>query len=402
MDILGEMPGIVKSNSYVPQSDLEETSSNCEGHGQKVQHLPSLMKSEEPDVPEIVSQPSGACADFLFIDSMLNHLAKSQKAPFKSQQVGDPDLDFSEKKEIARDILKDNPARFLAKFGHYLLEDHLDYFSTLDSTNKNYEVDFHVKQLRRFLSKAKNQVDVRNRRFEALKKLMKEGDYFSEEEMKKRNPLMYEQLIGQYLTPQERQDRYANKKQSRSYVVHLMGQIEDHYVNCLKKQQLDDEEAEEMDTSDEEVEENEPVNEGKIYNQREENEEDIEEFDTSDESEGERTEQMKKTQPCQTSSQSKVTDEEKYMFREEFFNNMYESFLEGRDTDFDYTTVDTNPEYECLAVRTQDEEEQYFDSETPELIKSGNITPTGNENEEEEEDELDVFMKKLNSESSVK
>lgn len=51
------------------------------------------------------------------------------------------------------------------------------------------------------------QVQIKNRRFEALKKLITEGSYFSEEEMRKRNPLLYEQLIGQFLTEEEKHDR---------------------------------------------------------------------------------------------------------------------------------------------------------------------------------------------------
>jgi hypothetical protein len=47
-----------------------------------------------------------------------------------------------------------------------------------------------------------------------------------------------------------------------------------------------------------------------------------------------------------------------------------------------------NPEYDCLALRSQDEEEKYFDSETPELIAIEQAS-------DEEEDELDVYMKNL-------
>jgi hypothetical protein len=36
---------------------------------------------------------------------------------------------------------------------------------------------------------------------------VKEGIYFSEKEMKQRNPLLYEQLVGQYLTKKEAEDR---------------------------------------------------------------------------------------------------------------------------------------------------------------------------------------------------
>lgn len=390
MNISETMPGVLISDRA---GECSESGEKCERMEENEE--PHPRSNDELDVPDMGAQTEGSCADFLFVDSMLNHLAKSRIAPFKSQQVGDPDLEFSEKKEIARDILKDNPAKFLEKFGYHLLEDHLDYFSTVENTtctSKNYEIDFHVKRLKRFHSKAR--VDVRNRRYEALKKLIDGGEYFSEDEMKKRNPLMYEQLIGQYLTPQEKEDKYkASTKQSRSYVVHLMGQIEDHYVNCLKKKQQEDEDQEEMDTSDEEE-----IREAEFVPVKEKDNDDIEEFDTSDESEGGEAEADSQVRTKEVKFQRRgVSDEEKDLLREEFVNNMYESFLEGNDDDFDYSVVDTNPEYECLAVRTQDEEEQYFDSETPELVKSGNITPVGVNDDEEEEDELDKFMRNLNS-----
>lgn len=52
-----------------------------------------------------------------------------------------------------------------------------------------------------------------------------------------------------------------------------------------------------------------------------------------------------------------------------------------------------NPEYECLTLRSQDEEEKYFDSETPELVAIEQAS-------DEEEDELDVYMKNLKPDST--
>lgn len=44
------------------------------------------------------------------------------------------------------------------------------------------------------------QATVRNRRLEALKRLSEKGAYFSDKEMKRRNPLLFEELVGQFLT----------------------------------------------------------------------------------------------------------------------------------------------------------------------------------------------------------
>lgn len=312
---------------------------------------------------------------------MLDHLANSKVACFKSQQIGEPELSCEQKRQIAKDILICNPGQFLSRFGKFLQAQHLDYFTESDNLSENYEVTFHLKELRRFHCKDTNEIDVKNRRFEALKKLVKEGIYFSEKEMKQRNPLLYQQLVGQYLTEKEVEDRKnADRKDINSWVNLLMAQIERDQMLCLRKQQKDDEDGavEEMDTSDEEQEEE---DEDDDYDEDENNESgSCDEQENHDNGSG----------SCSSSTKKRkhVAGKEKDLLREEFVSNMYRSFLEGRDEEFDYSQVDLNPEYECLALRSQDEEEKYFDSETPELVAIEQPS-------DEEEDELDVYMKNL-------
>lgn len=38
-----------------------------------------------------------------------------------------------------------------------------------------------------------------------MNQLIKEGSYFRDTEMKTRNPLLFEHLVGQYLTPEEKE-----------------------------------------------------------------------------------------------------------------------------------------------------------------------------------------------------
>lgn len=40
--------------------------------------------------------------------------------------------------------------------------------------------------------------------------MVEEGSYFTEMEMRNRNPLLYEELVGKYLTPEERKERLNN------------------------------------------------------------------------------------------------------------------------------------------------------------------------------------------------
>jgi len=61
-----------------------------------------------------------------------------------------------------------------------------------------------------------------------------------------------------------------------------------------------------------------------------------------------------------------------------------------------YSNVDNNPEYDNLHIKTIDEEEKYFDSESPveEVVtiekSSKEISPV-----ESDEDELDTYMNML-------
>lgn len=51
------------------------------------------------------------------------------------------------------------------------------------------------------------------------------------------------------------------------------------------------------------------------------------------------------------------------MLHEEFLSAMQDKFMRGEEEEFDYSTVDTNDEYEDLKIRERDEEERYFDDD---------------------------------------
>lgn len=57
------------------------------------------------------------------------------------------------------------------------------------------------------------------------------------------------------------------------------------------------------------------------------------------------------------------TDKEKLMLHEEFLSAMQDKFMRGEEEEFDYSTVDTNDEYDDLKIRERDEEERYFDDD---------------------------------------
>ncbi|XP_017755217.1 PREDICTED: coiled-coil domain-containing protein 97 [Eufriesea mexicana] len=306
-------------------------------------------------------------------EELLCYVAKT-KAIFKSQQKDDPDLTFEEKLTIARNILHKSYCLFLSKFGHYMKKEHLRFFEK--NKDEDYEVAYHFNRLQRYFNSSARQTDVRNRRYQALKTLIQEGEYFSETEMMKRNPLLYEHLIGQYMTEKQKNIRDNIDIKNITFVNLLMESIERDRLNEKQKLQVEEEQniMEEND-SDEEQEDTcaSEYNEEKIL------------WGRTSESQNNIQHKSEKVQ-----NPHSISNFEKQILKQEFITNMYQNFLDGKDTDFDYSTIDDNEAYDNIDLRTQDEEDKYFDSESPETIG-----PAKDSNETEPEDELDIYMKSL-------
>lgn len=153
---------------------------------------------EEEDMPEKAEKVSESDEP---AKAMLNRISHSD-AFFKSQQKNEPDLEVSEKLEICSMLLQKCPLLFLSRYSKYLIAEDLAYFRRMEC---NYEVNFHLAEAEKRLKAGSLRKKIRNRRFEALKTLAT-GDYFSDSEMRQRNPLLYEQMVGRFLTDDERQE----------------------------------------------------------------------------------------------------------------------------------------------------------------------------------------------------
>ena len=116
----------------------------------------------------------------------------------KPQQRGVPDLTEPEKASALSSLLHDRPGAFLMRYGKVLESDHLEYFSN----SSDYEVTFRVKELQKHLVPANRIRRTRNRRFEYMKELM-DTDYFTVDEMRQRNPLLFRHYVGQYMSEDE-------------------------------------------------------------------------------------------------------------------------------------------------------------------------------------------------------
>lgn len=286
-------------------------------------------------------------------EELLNHLANDTTAIFKSQQKGEPELTTREKRVIAEKLLERSHCSFLAKFGHHLKEEHLKYFIK----DEDYETVYHVKRLQRYQNNRTRRIDVRNRRYEALKRLTEKGEYFSECETMKRNPLLYEHLVGRYLTEEERKARDSiDARNATNYADVLMEIIErDKLQRDLKSQQREEDGArEENDSDDDEEEEDKSRDDASTTaaaaeTGKEESGGDTrsttKDFNksyhqwggnldaTNGKDRGDETRQSSKVQG------KKISKEERRLLRQEFLTNMYESFLDGKDRDFDYRYI---------------------------------------------------------------
>nr|XP_060639565.1 coiled-coil domain-containing protein 97 [Anolis sagrei ordinatus] len=261
--------------------------------------------------------------------AMFRTVANSRLA-VRSQQKDEPDFTPSQKLAILQELYHAKPLVFLERFRTALREEHLPCFLHLSGS---YEADFYCAEVRRAGLGKTRRTRVRNKRYAALQQLIKGGEYFSDEQMRSRDPLLYEQYIGQYLSDEELQALGSCKLEA---ACSLSGVLMDSYQEQVIQQRL-------------------------LVQQEQEEacEEEEEEDDTDDED--------KEDEASDPDKDEWVPDQdEKILLREEFTSRMYQRFLDGKDRDFDYSEVDENPDFDNLDIVSRDEEERYFDREDPE------------------------------------
>lgn len=364
-------------------------------------------------------------------NEILDHISANKEIHFKSQQIGDPELTTNEKRNIAESILNNSISLFLSRFGQYLTYEQMKYFKNCPQGDE-YTVKFYLDQQKAQKLTKKN---VKNRRFEAMKKLISEGSYFSESEMKSRNPLLYEQLIGQYLSPEEKEEANRLDTSNITLVNILLHQIDRDNEESFKQEQL---EIEKIESSHEDMSCIDVLAEQPINLMEKDTEV---EYDTSDEEDSHTKNTLNRipkpivmheeetlTQstslwgedmsdqplskpvgiertPWATPSVSrlhnqpkskpsvKLSDSERSLLFQEFRSHMLTTFLEGKEKLFDYSKVDTNPAYDNLDEEGQDAEDKYFDED--ESCDSVMEVETKSKENTSSEDELDMFMKNL-------
>ncbi|XP_038623272.1 coiled-coil domain-containing protein 97 isoform X2 [Tachyglossus aculeatus] len=262
---------------------------------------------------------------------MLAAVARS-RIPVRSQQKDEPDLTEREKRAILRALYREKPLVFLERFRASLRAEHLPCFRHLRG---DYRADFYCAEVAEAGRARATRTRLRNKRYAALRQLIQGGEYFSDEEMRARDPLLYEHYIGQYLSEE---DQAPNLQQPPPAAGGTLSSV---LLQAYHEQLL----------------------RTRLHRQQEEEEACLEEEEDEDDDSDEEAEEG----PGEEAGEGwEPSAEEKGILREEFTSRMYQRFLDGKDPDFDYSEVDDNPELDNLDIVARDAEERYFDEEEPE------------------------------------
>lgn len=322
------------------------------------------------------------------IFDIIDYLVRCTKISFNNAHVNE-EVRSSDKMQIAHDVYRKSPKDFLLRFGKYLAPSHMQYFENLNvSGDMNTSFRECVSQLKVYHSAASRHKRVRNRRFRALQKLQNESDYFSEKEMMSRNPLLYEQLVGQYLTDEEIRERDGVDRGNLTLLDLILETVDRNQIREMKNEQMLEEDLDSMTLLDDQE------NQRKGHKIKKKQWGDFETVDTTP------------TFKPEVRKQSMISAPERRLLREEFVQEMYNSFIDGRDFDIDYSSIDNDEQYDDLQQQSQDAEDKYFDSETNDvenleqhmkLFEEYGKAPIEIDTTE---DPLDVFMTHITNKAS--
>ncbi|CAF4847331.1 unnamed protein product [Pieris macdunnoughi] len=315
------------------------------------------------------------------IYDIIDYLVRCAKVSFKNSHVNEKDIRSAEKTNYAYTVFIKSPTDFLVQYGKFLCPNHIKYFEDMDI----YETDEAFKQcvshLKFYHSEESRNKRVRNRRYKALQNLQDTTDYFSEKQMMFRNPLLYEQLIGQFLTDEEIQIRDSADNENLTLLSLILDTVDRNQMRETKNVQMLLEDDETSLSTTTQKTSNQSFSQNKKWG----------DFDIPD-TRAEISREVRK--------QTMIDVNERNLMREEFLQEMYSSFIEGRDIDFDYNSVDSNDAYDDLEQISQDAEDQYFDSEmndseTLEEHMSLVHEYSSKKYSNDQDDPLDVFMKHI-------
>ncbi|PKU85682.1 coiled-coil domain-containing protein 97 [Dendrobium catenatum] len=272
-----------------------------------------------------------------------------------------PPLDASQRKAALFDLISRDAPIFLERYGGELTANELGVFDVLRS---DYEVGWHVDRLRRSLvptesdSRAKS-ATVRNRRRAYMERLIRGGEYFSEDSMREREPYLHHEYVGRFQDPVGRVSSRPGEKWSETLMrrceeAMLVKKIrgEQQRLGVARKDWVggdeggeEEEEASEDDESEEERDEMNIVLSSSKAPEDDTNANDQEPAET----------------PTNVLSTEEMQDQ-----MDQFTCVMQQKFLAGEDTEhLDYSAIDNDEGLDDHWIKeaNHDAEEKYFDED---------------------------------------
>ncbi|CAN1839449.1 Coiled-coil domain-containing protein 97, partial [Linum perenne] len=249
--------------------------------------------------------------------------------------------DPSHRKSLLLDLLSRDPAVFLERYGGQLTANELHEFDTLGD---DYEIKWHLKNIRSKLSPTdedlrSKSVAAKNRRHAYLNKLIGDGNYFSEDAMRHREPYLHHEFVGKFQDQSARSmakpgERWSETLIRRAEEAILVSRIRE------EQQRLG-------------VSESEWVGHGESQQQEEEEEEEEEEDEEEEDDEAKKAQDKEET----------VSAEEMEDRMDQFTAIMHQKFLSGEeDQNFDYAKIDEDETLDdhWFENITRDAEDKYF------------------------------------------
>lgn len=318
-----EPPPVKTTGSRFREREVQD---KCKSEDEAVECHPKIYPDTRPQFQhEPMNQDLSGVSGC--VDAMVKAIALTGNL-VKSQQLEEAELTLDQRRQELLQQFNSRPLVFLERYHNCLKPEHLAAFAHVSSDPRTQH---YSKVIQRRAAECPNKTRVKNHRYAALRALQKDGEYFSDEQMRRREPLLYEQYIGQYLTDEEVLER--SQEAMLEGAPGGSGSLAHLLLNSYQERLIQHRLQEEQEREDGALEE-----------------EDDEEDDNN-------KVQVKEWKP---------TTEEKALLREEFISQMHQRFLDGKDEDFDYSEVDENPDYDNLDIVTRDAEEKYFDDDDDE------------------------------------
>ncbi|KAJ6851135.1 coiled-coil domain-containing protein 97 [Iris pallida] len=276
-------------------------------------------------------------------------------------------------KPLLLDLLRRDPSLFLERYGSHLTPDELLPFRSLP--HRSYELTFHLSRLEGRGSPSS--ATVKNRRRAWIAEREREGEYFSEEAMREREPWMHYDMVGRFQDPAGRGmprpgERWSETLMRRWEEAELVERIRGEQerlgierkdwvgAKVVEEEEEDEEEMEEIETSSNEEKE-------EMETEKVEEEED----DPALPKENGDNEPIDGAHGTGTVTVMKpfkplISEEEMQDQLDQFTHIMQQKFLAGEDTEhLDYSKIDNDERLDdhWLKEANLDAEEKYFDED---------------------------------------